>query len=182
MVTFTVPYAHICTRELLRIFFYQLIKHSAGNFGGSNTGGNDAFFAKYDSTGVQQWIKKLDTSSDDYVEAIAVDSSDNLYVGGHTYGAFTGINAGGLDAFFAKYDSTGETQEWIVQLGTTNDDRLDAMAVDSNDNLLVGGRTGWIARYSSSGSAKFYLQLGTGSLEAIAVDASDNIFAGGYTE
>ena len=68
-----------------------------------------------------------------------------------------------------------------MQLGTTNDDRLDAMAVDSND-LLVGGRTGWITGVLSSGSAKFYLQLGTGSLEAITVDASDNIFAGGYTE
>ena len=51
---------------------------------------------------------------------MAVDSSDNFYIGGYTSGNFTRVpNAGSYDIWLAKYDTSGP-QQWIVQFGTSS--------------------------------------------------------------
>ena len=65
----------------------------------------------YNSSGTKQWTKQLGTSSDDYGDAVEVDSSDNIYVTGHTYGGLDGnTNSGNKDLFLVKYNSSGVRQ------------------------------------------------------------------------
>ncbi|MDP7630100.1 MAG: SBBP repeat-containing protein, partial [SAR324 cluster bacterium] len=52
----------------------------------------------------------LGTSSDDYANGVAVDSSGNVYAAGYTYGALDGSNAGSYDLFVVKYNSSGVKQ------------------------------------------------------------------------
>ena len=81
-----------------------------GPLDGSNSGGNDLFVVKYNSSGTKQWTKQLGTSSDDYAKGVAVDSSGNVYAAGYTNGALDGSNSGGEDLFVVKYNSDGVKQ------------------------------------------------------------------------
>jgi len=100
--------------------------------GNTNAGGSDIFIAKYNTDGTTQWTKLLGTSLSDYGQSIAVDSKDNIYTAGYTSGDLDGnTNAGGIDAFIAKYSSDG-TKQWTKLLGSSADDRGYGIAVDSN--------------------------------------------------
>ena len=52
--------------------------------GNTNSGENDTFLVKYNSSGTKQWTQQLGTSADDYGLGVTVDSSDNIYVAGYT--------------------------------------------------------------------------------------------------
>ena len=58
-----------------------------------------------------EWTRQLGTSSDDGGEGVTVDSSDNIYVTGWTYGGLDGnTNSGDYDLFLVKYNSDGVKQ------------------------------------------------------------------------
>src|SRR5690606_28354068 len=78
-----------------------------GSLGGPSAGLDDAWLARYDSTGSQLWIGQLGTSSGDIARAAATGGSGGVYVGGETGGSLGGPNAGGNDAWLARYDSAG---------------------------------------------------------------------------
>ena len=62
--------------------------------------------------------QQLGTSSADYANGVATDSSANVYVTGYTGGGLDGnSNSGGNDLFVVKYNSSG-TKQWTQQLGT----------------------------------------------------------------
>jgi hypothetical protein len=66
-----------------------VVGYTYGTFPGqTNAGGDDAYLAKYDATGTQQWAHQFGTSGSDYAYAVAVDGSNYVYVSGSTYGAF----------------------------------------------------------------------------------------------
>ncbi len=76
--------------------------YTDGDLAGTNAGGQDAFVAKYDSTGTQEWIKQFGTSDYDIALSVAIDSAGNAYVTGYTSGDLAGTNAGRADAFLQK--------------------------------------------------------------------------------
>ncbi|MCH8806336.1 MAG: hypothetical protein IH986_09645, partial [Planctomycetes bacterium] len=55
----------------------------------------------------QRWIRQFGTSGDDRGAALAPDGAGGVMVAGTTEGSLGGPNAGGLDAFLARYDSDG---------------------------------------------------------------------------
>src|SRR5262249_8680037 len=68
---------------------------NAVDFGGgplTSAGSSDIFLAKYSATGVYVWSKSAGGAADDYVTAIAVDTSNNIVVTGYFPGT---INFGG---------------------------------------------------------------------------------------
>jgi len=165
---------------------------------GGNAGSFDAWVAKYDSEGNQQWIKQLGSSGADYSYGVAVDSSGNVYITGRTTGSLGGSKAGGFDAWIAKYDSEGN-QQWVKQLGTSGNEFAFAIAVDGSSNVYISGCTqgglagssnaggwdAWVAKYDSDGNQQWLEQLGTSEDElswGVAVDGSGNIYATGHTK
>ena len=79
--------------------------------GNTNSGRNDIFLVKYNSSGTKQWTKQLGTSSDDEGNGVSTDSSGNIYVTGYTYGGLDGnTNLGSWDIFLVKYNSSGTKQ------------------------------------------------------------------------
>ena len=115
------------------------------------------------------------------VNALAVDSSGNLYAGGD----FT--TAGGMVAnYIARWDLI--TQTWSA-LGSGVDDRVYALVVDGSGNLYAGGEFFYAGDVNASGIARWdpltqtWSVLGSGvnngGVYALAVDGSGNLYAGG---
>ena len=135
------------------------------------------------------------TNNNDYFSVMAVDSSDNVYIGVDRGALWRQL--GGLDYWLAKYDPSG-TQLWIVQFGSNNNDYVSVMAVDSSDNVFIGetydtltgaswGLDYWLAKYDPSGTQQWIVQFGSSSsgaadyydnLHAMAMDSSDNVYIG----
>jgi hypothetical protein len=76
----------------------------AGALPGQTSAGNrDAFVRQYGHDGDELWTRQFGTSADDRAIAVAVGSSEDVYVSGRTSGAFPGFTyAGGTDAFVVK--------------------------------------------------------------------------------
>jgi subtilisin-like proprotein convertase family protein len=111
-----------------------------GDLAGSNQGDADAWVAKYDPNGTQQWVKQLGTSGWDEAKGIAVDSQGDLYIAGQTKGALGGNHQGDADAWVTKYDSQGNLL-WKQQLGTQAEDSSQGVAIDENDRIYITGHT-----------------------------------------
>ena len=90
---------------------YVAGRTEGGLDGNSSAGDYDLFVVKYNSSGTKQWTKQLGTSSSDYANGVATDSSGNVYVSGLTGGGLDGnSNSGSSDLFVVKYDSDGNKQ------------------------------------------------------------------------
>ena len=83
------------------------------------------------------WIKLLGGTINDTGTDIAVDSSGNVYVTGHTGSQ----GAGGNDILIAKYNTSGVIQ-WQRTFGGASGDVGTGIAVDSSGNVYVTGYTG----------------------------------------
>ena len=76
--------------------------------GNNNSGYDDIFLVKYNSSGTKQWTKQMGTSSDDRGNSVTTDSSGNIYLTGSTEGGLDGnTNSGDEDIFLMKYNSSG---------------------------------------------------------------------------
>ncbi len=99
---------------------------------------------KYNANGNLQWVRFYDGlgSGADFGKAIAIDSTDSVYVAGKSYGAATGT-----DAVLLKYSPTG-VLTWIARYtgGSGEDEEATALAVDHYGNPVVAG----IAFHASS--------------------------------
>jgi len=89
--------------------------------GQTSSGGGDAFVRKYDGSGSEIWTKQFGTSTYDEAYDVAVDTFDNVYVAGQTYGALPGqTSSGGRDAFLVKFvqptpvGGTALPAPWII--------------------------------------------------------------------
>jgi len=150
--------------------------------------GYDFILAKYNSSGTIQWQRTLGGTGTDDGAGIAIDSSDNVYV----TGVSNSVGAGGLDLLLAKYNSSG-TIQWQRVLGGSSRDAGKSIAIDSSDNVYVGGETEsdgeggrdfLLAKYNSSGTIQWQRTLGgTGNEEvnALFIDAQGILYAGGLT-
>ena len=110
----------------------------------------------------------LGHANNDQGKAIAIDSSDNIYMCGDT------SVTGNSEIFIAKYNSSG-TIQWQRTLGGTdgsgnNNTYVYSAAIDGSDNLYIfgdttvvgeGDRDNIIAKYNSSGTIQWVRTLGS---------------------
>jgi hypothetical protein len=167
--------------------------------------GGDYRTTKYFSTdnnpGVVSWSRTYNGClvSDniggiDWAQAVAVDSSGNVYVTGGSEGE----GANGMDYATVKYDSRGN-QAWVARYNgpASGYDQALAMAVDSSGNVYVTGQSlgtdqGFdyaTVKYNSSGVAQWVARYDryNGPTEtydsdvatAIAVDGQGNVYVTG---
>ena len=107
-----------------------------GSTPAAGAGSNDAFIAKYNSSGVLQWDRVLGGTGYEIGHGVAIDPSDNIIVVGQTQSD----GAGGTDFLIAKYNPSGVLQ-WDRTLGGSGTDLAYSVAIDSSDNIIVVGRT-----------------------------------------
>jgi len=113
------------------------------------SGFTDIVILKLDSSGTYKWHTFYGSSSGDQANAIALDSSGNVYIGGLSYITWNGPGSGeGIapnhahsgvnDIAVLKLDSSG-AYKWHTFYGSASDDLANAIAVDGNGNIYVTG-------------------------------------------
>ena len=131
----------------------------------SNSGNNDPFLMKYNSTPSRVEVIMPGTSVNDDMKQVALDSSGNVYAVG---------NVSNTKLF--KYNSALSTQAWTQTIagGTATD-----LVIDSSNNAYVTGYTTadldsnthkgngdyFLAKYDSNGTKQWTQQLGSSSYE-----------------
>lgn len=109
-------------------------------------GDQDAFLAKFNSSGSLIWSTYYGGNFGDGAYAVTNDSSGNIYITGNT-NSTTGIsttgqmaNNGGYDAFVAKFDPSGN-KTWSTYWGGNLDDYGLGIACDDSANVYLTGAT-----------------------------------------
>ena len=155
-------------------------------------GGRDAFVAKFDKRGTEVFRFQLDTFADTSARAIAIDSNNDIYVGGSTAAiSFADGSTSVTDALVLKLNgSTGALTDSNV-FGGSGSDAIKGLAVDSNNDLIVGleeSGSASVVRLSgtdlSTQNASVTLgSLGSGgSISSLTVDdANGRVYVSGIT-
>jgi hypothetical protein len=161
-------------------------------------GAHDGVVAKFGSDGAVQWSNPIGSSGDDVAYAIALDGAGNIYVAGYTTGSFGGTNAGGIDAWVAKYDQF-MTRAWVRQFGGAGDEIARGVALDASGNVYVAGYTtdafggavysggahdGFLVKYDNNGALLWTKVRGTAGDDfayAVTVTAGNPVVCGSTT-
>ncbi|MBC7350173.1 MAG: SBBP repeat-containing protein [Candidatus Aminicenantes bacterium] len=108
----------------------------------------DAFIAKISASGTELiYSTYLGGSADDYANGLAVDSQGNAYVAGYTDSPNfplknpIQINLGPGNVFITKISASGTGLIYSTCLGGSGLDSANSIAVDSQGNAYVAGRT-----------------------------------------
>jgi hypothetical protein len=118
----------------------------------SNSGSDDAFVVKYNTSGTTQWATKISGFGSDLAWSISTDSNGNVYVtgsytstltiynsNGTTFGTLTVTNLNAEDVFVVKYNTSG-TAQWATRIGGSGSDKGWAISTDPNGNVYVTGQ------------------------------------------
>jgi hypothetical protein len=171
-----------------------LAGYSRGSLAASNAGNADVVVIKLDSSGSQVWQYQIGTTSFESAYSVAIDKSDSsVVVTGSTQGSLGGSNAGFLDMFAIKLDSSG-SELWRYQVGDSSEDAGYGVAVDPSDSSIVlAGKT---SLQSSSGtiSGIYAVKLSSSSSQlweftadyasatiarSVVIDLAGNVFISG---
>jgi hypothetical protein len=168
-----------------------------GSLGGPYAGPwCDAFLAKYDVSGNLLWTRQLGTVSGDESWSVAAAGNGDVYISGYTFGSLGGPQAGGGDAFIARYSASGNIL-WTRQIGTTAEEWSYSTAVDGSGNAYITGHThgslggpnagiddAFLVKYDALGNVVWTRQTGTSAWDegtSVAVDVSGNAYISGHT-
>lgn len=176
-------------------FCYDMVIDSSNNIylAGWTTsyglGDYDICLAKYDSSGTLLWDRVWGGNDDDAGYAVALDSSENIYVAGYTrsYGAQE------HDMCLLKYSSLGSLLDNFTWGGSDWENVYDII-LDSSDNIYLAGYTRsfgavfndiCLLKFNSLGNLQWNRTWGGNDWEcayAVGLDSSENIYLAGYTE
>jgi hypothetical protein len=123
---------------------------------------NNAYLAKYDTDGNFKWRKQLVTTKHEIGYDVSVDGLGNVYLVGTTEGNLSGTNAGGFDAFVAKYDAAGNVL-WLEQFGTPYDDTGYGISADGLGNIYIAGETEGSLGAPNLGDSDIFLRRYSGT-------------------
>ncbi len=120
----------------------------------------DAFIAKFSSSGSRQWATYYGGNGIEWGSSIVADSACNIYVTGTTT-TITGFGTPGTeqpsygggpyDAFLAKFDSAG-MRAWSTYFGGYWEDGAQAVALDGSGNIYMGAYTTSFSGLATAGA------------------------------
>ena len=176
--------------------------NTTGDLAGSNLGGEDVYLSKFNKDGKQLWTRQFGSSTFDQTFAVVTDSQGNIYQSGYTIGDVAGSNNNdediqpSTDSWLTKFDSEGN-QLWTKQFGTISNDDTYGLAVDKDDNIILGGWTfkdfagdnegfydAWITKFDDEGNQQWSQQFGSldyDFLWDLDTDSKGNTYATGWT-
>lgn len=157
--------------------------------------GQDLTVMKYNSAGVQQWVKHYNGPGNNYdiASGIVVDNAGNVYVTGASVGLFFAL----VDYVTLKFNSGG-TQQWATRYNFSNGIDIPAgITLDNTGNVIVSGSSSsssinnnWdfaTVKYNSTTGVQMQVQrqANTGNAQdkliAQTKDNSGNIYTTGIT-
>ncbi|MGB1276952.1 MAG: hypothetical protein ACPG77_14505, partial [Nannocystaceae bacterium] len=147
------------------------------------------FVRKYTNDGDIVWTKTFhgDPAGDDRGRAVAIDSEDNIIAVGHTF-----KNGEDQNVWIRKYSPEGDvlwTEQFNGEPGLG--DRAHAVAVDSEDNIIVAGSEYhliglndlWVGKFDSDGNFMWDYRhdqaLGNDIVRGVAIGDKDAIYLTG---
>jgi hypothetical protein len=126
--------------------------------GGSSSFNNDAFIAKFDSSGVIQWATYYGGSGTDYGNGITTDASGNIAITGSTYSSNAIATIGAYkttisdwDAFIANFNSNG-VRQWATYFGGNSGEGAVGITIDISGNTIIIGQTGSTSAIATIGA------------------------------
>ena len=137
---------------------------TAGSFQSTLGGQTDGFIARLSNgAGVLLQSTFLGGGLSEGVNALALDFHGDIYVTGFTssqdfpvQNPIRNTNAGAMDAFVAKMNTTLSTMTFGTYLGGSGSDQGNAIAVDNETSIIVTGQTS-SGNFPAAGSLKSYL-------------------------
>jgi len=177
--------------------------HSIGGINIQSNGNQDVFIAKFDNSGTTQWVKTFGGTKIENSNALAIDKSNNIYIGGlfkdviTTGGSAITSTDNSSDAFFAKLSANGNP-EWLKHASGNGEESVQDMFI-LNDTLYSLGyftqnfkldnyttnNTGWygfVSKHDLKGLAVgcVDMNLNSGTPKNIYLDASGYSIIAGY--
>ena len=158
----------------------------------SHAGYSDVVLLKYDQDGNYQWERTWGTSYDQRGMGLALDSNDNIYITGYSFGHPASSGKG----FLLKYDSSG-TYQWERIWGVNGQygNYFYRIIIDNKDDLYISGCTktygipdnydALLLNYDTSGNQNWYkIWSGSGfdATPGICMDSQSNIYIAGYSD
>jgi hypothetical protein len=190
----------------------DILVSSSGVFQTTSGGSYDSFILKLDSAGNFIWGTYFGGIGGEFTLTAAIDKSDNILLGGFTssndmptINPYQGTMGGALDAFVAKFDTTGNLI-WSTYCGGTNSEDVHVLKTDNQNNVIISGETFssdfpvssgayqsnnnggldvFLTKYDSTGNRVFSTYFGgfnTEDANGIATDNLNNIYVAGYTQ
>ncbi len=171
---------------------------SAGSMNVLSAGLTDIFLAKYNSSGVVQWVQAAGGNSNDYGGDICLDASGNIYVTGvcSNSASFGSNIISGGGSYLAKYNSAG-VNLWVKRIDTLQGANASFIASGDSGTIFVAGRlyslsnfpcstvssspssTQFIARFDSAGNCLSLVTFGATYLMDIDADKDNNVYVTG---
>ncbi|MEO8149741.1 MAG: SBBP repeat-containing protein, partial [Bacteroidia bacterium] len=131
-----------------------------------SSGNDDAFIAKYNSSGTALWAKRAGGVNGDRAYSVAADVSGKVYITGSfedtaSFNSTNLISNGDKDIFVAEYNSSGVLQ-WAMRAGGSGFDRGYGITTDQSGNVYTTGVFEQTASFGtlpviSSGLLDFFL-------------------------
>jgi len=162
-------------------------------------GGEDVFLTRYNTGGTHQWSRQYGSTNGEVGFAIALDSTDNIYIAGTTVGTLPGeTSAGQADLILLKLNSTGVLQ-WNDQWGSGGVDTargvdvtpsgvivvtgdvygtVDGQAHLGNDDLFLS----WYTAAGVRSSTRMWGTVSNDSSTGVVASASGDVFITGTTQ
>lgn len=143
----------------------------------------DICFLKINSLGVLQWNNTWGGNKTEFIAGIALDSSGNIYLGGHTKSFNSRVHD--YDICLIKLNGEG-IQQWNITVDNIGQDVCYDILMGSSDNIhFIGGVKyvhTFLLEYNSSGVLLSNRTLEGDYLDycyAAALDSAKNIFLAG---
>ncbi|MCX7003295.1 MAG: SBBP repeat-containing protein [bacterium] len=143
----------------------------------------DLIVQAFDTNGTLRWARQSGSADDDVARGIAADAAGNVYVAGYTFGDLDGnTNAGGADAFVAKWNASG-VRQWTRLIGTPAMDVGTAVSIADNGTVYLAGYSydAILTTTNAGGADAFVVRLDAGGAITAAWQAggADDDFCAG---
>lgn len=169
-----------------------------GPLWGPYQGGGDGWLARFDAAGNALWGTQFGATGShmDVANDVEPGPAGSVFVCGTTRSVLGAAWIGSTDGWVGYYDANG-TKIWLTQLGTLDEDELEAVVPHPDGGVYVAGRTrgdtgeptyggydAWVARLDASGQVLWQQHYGTvlnDWTRSVALDGVGGVYVCGST-